>query len=267
MTSELRQWLCAIAHDAPSLNGLRHLSGAPKRRATIKFVSLLCEASEPMQLLPPYGTLLRSVVTRQGDLAVTLSNSRLDYAVELRQSLLLIVEHCNVSKESPHGVNAHARAAVSASAFAVFVANGIGIVEGGHAARLPRTVFEVRMVPAFDAILVTLDEHAARLGKPGGSPSSAALKKVTTASQSDQQAYLAALGVHVLSWLRHIDAHVFFKTFISALSAAASPRPSSRRPCRQPRRRSSARTRPSSAPTAAGSSIRGRCGREHEPMA
>jgi hypothetical protein len=44
------------------------------------------------------------------------------------------------------------------------------------------------------------------------------LAKVIRAPLSEQEEYLAALGVHVLSWLRRVDAHAYFKTYITERS-------------------------------------------------
>ena len=112
--------------------------------------------------------------------------------------------------------------AASADALAVFAANGVGIVEGGSdIARPPEAVMEVRAVPAFAAILAVLDEHA--LGIGAKSPSSAALARAELAPTSEQQEYVAKLGVCVLVWLRHVDAHAYLATRIiehSGLTAA-----------------------------------------------
>ena len=55
------------------------------------------------------------------------------------------------------------------------------------------------------------------------SPSSAALARAHIAPPSEQAAYVLALGVHVLTWLRRVDSHVYFATLIterSGLTAA-----------------------------------------------
>ena len=134
-----------------------------------------------------------------------------------------MVEHFTVPSSSRRHVSARARAAASAGILQAFVANGIGIIDVGRAVRLPTTVAEVRAVPAFAAVLNALDEHMFILDKQRVSPSSAALAKAVRGPLSEQEEYLAALGVHVLSWLRHVNAHAYFKTYIterSGLTAA-----------------------------------------------
>ena len=202
----------------------RLLDRNPLGRAVASFASLLCEPSEPPRLLPPYGALLRSLVTRQGELAATLLGSgRLDYAPLLRSNLQLIVEHSGIPRASRHSMSAGALAAASASVLEVFAANGVGVIEDGvAAARAPRTVAEVLAVPAFAAVLSALDEHAARVGRPGASPASAALASAARASSSEQAGFLAALGVRVLTWLRHVYAHVYFAPRITERSGLST---------------------------------------------
>ena len=116
---------------------------------------------------------------------------------------------------SQNVMNARALASASAEVLAVLATNGVGVVEAGRAARPPQSVAEVRAVPAFASILAALDEHAERLGKPRGSPSTALLARAVTASPRQQKAFVAALGVSVLVWLRHVDAHAYFATRIT----------------------------------------------------
>jgi hypothetical protein len=216
MQPEARQWLRSLAaQDAPMRKLGPRLAGTNSGRALTMFTSLLCEPTEPPKLMPPYGALLRSLVTRQGELAVTLSDGRLDFAPQLRRSLQLIAEHSGLMATSQNVMNARALAAASATVLAVLAANGVGVIEAGHAARPPQSVTEVRAVPAFVSILAALDEHAERLGKPRGSPSTALLARAVTASPRQQKAFVAALGVSVLVWLRHVDAHAYFATRIT----------------------------------------------------
>ena len=76
-------------------------------------------------------------------------------------------------------------------------------------------------MPAFAAVLSALDEHAARVGRPGASPASAARASAARAS-SEQAGFLAALGVRVLTWLRHVDAHVYFAPRITERSGLST---------------------------------------------
>lgn len=119
-------------------------------------------------------------------------------------------------------MSARALAAASASVLEVFAANGVGVVEGGGLAdaRAPRTVAEVTAVPAFAALLALLDAHAGLVGRgrQGVSPASAALASALRASPGEQSTFLASLGMRVLAWLRHVDAHAYFAPRITERS-------------------------------------------------
>jgi hypothetical protein len=213
MRSEPRQWLRALAaQDAPMRDLWPRIGDTLSGRALARFAALLCESTEPPRLLPPYGALLRSLVTREGELAVTLSGGRLDFAPPLRRALQLIAEHSGLMASAKNVMTARALAAASADVLAVLAANGVGVVEAGRAARPPLSVAEVRAVPAFESILAALDEHARRAGKPGGSSATAALARAAAAPPREQEAYVSALGVCALVWLRHVDAHACFAT-------------------------------------------------------
>ena len=66
-------------------------------------------------------------------------------------------------------------------------------------------------MPAFNETLRTLDKLAA-LETGQLSPASSKIIKAASASDDD---YLAELGLYVLSWLRHVDAHAYFHTRIT----------------------------------------------------
>ena len=82
-------------------------------------------------------------------------------------------------------------------------------------------VEEVRAVPAFAAILGALDAQAFVRGA-SASQSSEVLAKVARASPGEQEAYLAELGFHVLSCLRHVESHMFFAAFITERGSPTS---------------------------------------------
>ncbi len=235
MNDESRRWLRRLAaQDSTTEEMRRALSNDRRGRAILGFASKLCEPAAltpaeapelaPARLLPPYGALLRSLVTPQGEIAVTrLSNGRLDFAVQVRRNLQLIAEHSGIPRRFPGCMNAHARAAVSAAVLGTLSANGIGVAASGAAVRPPLSVEEVRKVPAFAAVLGALDQHMTQVGKMGDSPSLADLKTAERSSPRAKTAFLADLGLRVLVWLRHVDAHAYFATRITegtGLSAA-----------------------------------------------
>jgi len=235
MNDESRRWLRKLAAQDSTTEEMRSaLSNDRRGRAILGFTSKLCEPTvltpasalklAPARLLPPYGALLRSLVTPQGEIAVTrLSNGRLDFAVQVRRNLQLIAEHSGIPRKFPSCMNTRARAAISAAVLGTLAENGIGVALSGAAVRPPLSVEEVRKVPAFAALLGALDEHMTRVNKMGYSPSSADLRTAERSSPRAKTAYLADLGLRVLVWLRHVDAHAYFTTRItesSGLSAA-----------------------------------------------
>jgi hypothetical protein len=102
------------------------------------------------------------------------------------------------------------------SVLASLASNGIGVVtDGGRHARPPENAEEVWSVRAFAEILKELDGNTGLVGAPGEMSRSvtnlgkfAAAKEGTDsfAKHSDE------LGLRVLEWLRHTDAHLFYST-------------------------------------------------------
>ena len=226
MQPELRTWLRVLsAKDSSSKSRLRlQLKDNAFGNAIVKFASYLCEASEPARLLPPYAALLRSLVTRQGEVAVTLlSDGQLDYSPRLRRNLQLIAEHNGIPRHIRGSISSRAQMAISARVLATFSGNGIGVVKDGLPARAPQAVAEILEVPAFSSLLSALDESWLRLGKGGVCHSSAELMRAATASAGEQERFLDTLGMRALVWLRHVDSHVYSASSIaerSGLTAA-----------------------------------------------
>ena len=96
--------------------------------------------------------------------------------------------------------------------------NGIGVAEDGLAARAPRTVKEIRRVPAIVEILLALDKLHYVAGKPRVPRASDTLVRAEGASQDKQGAFLARLGLQVLVWLRHFDSHTRFDEDVASRS-------------------------------------------------
>ena len=96
--------------------------------------------------------------------------------------------------------------------------NGIGVAEDGLAARAPRTVNEIRRVPAIVEILLALDKLHYVAGKPRVPRASDTLVRAEGASQDKQGAFLARLGLQVLVWLRHFDSHTRFDEDVASRS-------------------------------------------------
>ena len=210
----LRKWLRKLAEEGPVVPLMRgllergHMGGA----AHLKFAKLLCEESEPERLMPPYGALLQRLLTRDGDVAAALSaGGSVTFSASVQDSLKCLVDADKAPPSSPHHIALATCEAISAAALESLASNGVGVVEGGLAARPPRSVDEIRQVRAIAGVLEDIDELsgvAQRRSFKRASDDS--LRKIERASPDKQAAYLATLGVTVLVWLRHFDSHTRF---------------------------------------------------------
>ena len=212
MQPSLRGWLRQLADPVADLNG-----AAPRFSKAVRAFAERLSEELPVsatnlrpRLLPPYSLLLQELVTPDGILSVTYSEGRLSFAPEVRLILKFIFEH--TKNRATARISPNARRAISSRVLESLARNGVGFSECiGAPVRPPKSLDEVRGVPAFNETLGTLDKLAANAS---GEPSSARAKLIKAASVTDDD-YLAELGLHVLSWLRHVDAHVYFHTSIT----------------------------------------------------
>ena len=182
------------------------LPDAHKDEATADFVSLLCEASTPLRLLPPYGALVRSWVAVDGTHAIHRDGSRLAMPVLLNLRALHTYEE---------NIPVATRVAVSKAALVMLAKNGVGVDLLGHAQRVrePRTLEELSLIPAVRAILGMLDiEAKARKTGEHESPSSVQLSKALRAPPGSiaRKKFMSTAGFSILLWIRHEEAHTFF---------------------------------------------------------
>jgi hypothetical protein len=143
----LRVWLRTLAEQGPAMHIMRQqLSGSNNFRgeAQLEFADLLCEASEPACLLPPYGALLRRLLTRSGDVAAVFSADSISFPVYVQDSLKCLADFDGCPPSSPYFITPATCVAISAEVLESLASNGIGVVEGGLPARPPRTVNEIR---------------------------------------------------------------------------------------------------------------------------
>ena len=172
--------------------------------ATAGFIALLCESGSPPQLLPPYGALLRSWVTRDGRLAISSGGSSLAESV-VRNLAALFTYHRSLPRA--------ARKAASTAALQQLARSGVGVNQPGEACGVPSTVEEVAALPAVLAILGVLDREAHARGEHE-SQSSAKLCGVlrTEMSSKERVQFMENAGFSIFLWIRHVEAHVFFAT-------------------------------------------------------
>jgi hypothetical protein len=207
---------------AQGLRFLRHLAdgravdvecrpgehGGPKS-SVLDVALLLCEDAEegaaaaPV-LLPPYGALVRSWITRGGLLAVCSAGGTQGLPPLTRSNLKAL--HTLAPRFPPS-----LSRAVSEAVQRVMLLNGIGtlVKAGGPALRAPRTVGEFAAVPAISSVLAALVAEAAQGG--GKSPS---VEKLTGLQRATRDApareYMQLFGLRALLLLRHMEAHVAF---------------------------------------------------------
>jgi hypothetical protein len=206
----LRMWLRALAVQGPATPLLRQqLEGSYnfKGEAHLEFAALLCEASVPARLLPPYGALLRRLVTRDGDVAAVFSDDRIVLPESVQDSLKCLADFDGSPPSSPFHITPATCAAISADVLDSLASNGVGVVEGGLAARAPRSVAEIRKVAAVAQVLAALDALHAAAAKPCVPRASDALVKAERASPEEQAAFVARIGLQFLIWLRHFEGH------------------------------------------------------------
>ena len=189
-----------------ALRALAVLGLLPDARdeAIADFVALLCESDSPPQLLPPYGALLRSWVTRDGKLAISSGGSSL--AVSVAANLAKILTH---SRSLPLA----ARKAASAAALKQLALNGVGVKQPGGAWGAPSTVEEIAALPAVLAILGVLDKEAQERGEHK-SPTFAKLRSVLRAEPGslEREQFMETAGLSIILWIRHVEAHLVFFT-------------------------------------------------------
>jgi hypothetical protein len=156
------------------------------------------------------------MVAAGGEVAVAFEGNVFDHAPQLRRDLKSVHEFCGAPPANPCYVTPLARKAMSASVLASLASNGNGFVtDSGRRARPPEKADEVRSVTAFAEILEGLDGNRSLVGKPGEvSRSVAGLDKSAAARQGTDSfaKHSDELGLRVLEWLRHTDAHVFYAT-------------------------------------------------------
>ena len=182
-------------------------AGLPYGRE-LAFAALLCEkgGGAPQRLLPPYGALLRSWVTRSGRVAISSQGGVLALPLLVRENLKAIF---SLAPGLPH----NSRLVLARAVMASLLRNGIGVLEeGGRAAvlRAPRNARDVAGMPAAQGILAALNKESARSGK-GESQSSVALGKALDAAPGSRAAgeFAGLAGLTLLLWLRHFEMHVY----------------------------------------------------------
>jgi hypothetical protein len=173
----------------------------PHDEAIVDFVALLCEEGTPPKLLPPYGALLSSWVSRDGSLAISSDGSRLAECVWLNLAALVTYK-----KVFPKATRKRA----SQAALKMLASNGVGVDEPGGGVRMPCTSEEVNSVPAVKALMRLL--NFAKAADLSESISSARFSEVLNLPpDSDKRSkFMGTAGLTIITWIRDLEAPKFF---------------------------------------------------------
>jgi hypothetical protein len=225
----LRKLCQESAHDAAvalerlpaqGLRTLRHLADGraadavlrPNARSSALDVALLlCEEAEegaaaPAVLMPPYGALIGSWITREGLLAVSSAGGSQGLPLLTRNNLKAL--H-SLAPRFP----ASLRSAVSEAVLRVMLDNDLGVQEGGGSApalRAPRTVEEFVAMPAICSVLEALAAEAAQVGEKALSVVKLSGLQRTPHDSPARAEHMQCAGLRALMLLRHVEAHVAF---------------------------------------------------------
>ena len=193
------------AGSSPSPRSLLSLCGNNDHTAGL--AKWICEASPDTRLLPPYGSLVRSVVSPDGELTAVSIRGGFELVAPDRLNLIFMADYFEV-------FSAQARAAISASVLER-LARGDGGSDGegagAEASPAARTVEEVAALPAVKVLLRVLDEHSADV-KAGdvASQSSKKLKRALSLAKgsAERDQFMREAGLHILRWVRHAFSHI-----------------------------------------------------------
>lgn len=197
--------------------------GEDLQRRFMQLLDTLCEpSSDPdatVTLLPPYGALFTTILDEHGALLVRWTGSSWELNELLRDRLKFFGEHYAylVQHERP------AAEAVSCAVLQAMAADGHGIATGSAATPLRpvATLAEMESLPVFQAIRSVLNQQEALKATGSGAKLSKSMatfsKRMAAAADPTSTAeelataagYTSVLGLHVLVWLRHIEADAY----------------------------------------------------------
>ena len=199
----LRRYLRALATGQSAQSERDALAASREGQLALDFAELLCEEdAEPARLLPPYGALIRAMITRSGALAVSVEGDRLDLPADTRRNLVFLHEMYTA-------MSASTRKIVSTHVMASLAANGVGFPDSAGLVCAPSTFSEMRRSPALAGLLIALDKQAIEDRGKSGSRSSQTLA-ILEKGERTPHAPAAHLGILVLGWVRHSESHVHF---------------------------------------------------------
>jgi hypothetical protein len=210
LTLQQRIMIYSLATGGRTRSSLLGLMG--EEDSFMELLDSVCQPPSPngngsVHLLAPYPALLGAILDSNGTLLVEWTGKEWRVHELLGNRLKFFGEHATE-------VMKLAGKPISAAVMERLAANGVGTPWDGGAEpfRPPATFAELQLVPAVKAIFSVL--NAQEVLKNGcESPSFSAFNRAATAaarSPSSAAAFdLWHAGVHILRWLRHIEAHVY----------------------------------------------------------
>lgn len=186
-----------------------------------KFMELLGTVCEPpsdanddrLQLLAPYPALFKAMLEPSGNLLVKWAGNQWRLDERLSNRLKFFGEHWEE-------VIRRCGAAVSSVVLNTLAADGIGVLTVGAEPRVraPATILELQQVPAVKAIFDILNTQEATKWQRDEALSKsvktfnrlvAAQAAASPTEHPDVADFMANAGIHILLWLRHVEAHAY----------------------------------------------------------
>jgi hypothetical protein len=174
-------------------------------------------SDDRLQLLAPYPALFTAILDPTGSLLVEWVHKEWRLHNPLFLRLKFFSEHARevIKRCGPE---------VSTAVLASLARNGIGVPSArgaGEPFRAPATIHELQELPAVKAIFAILNTQEATKQQRDEALSDSVSKFQELSARSsagspkaDREAakFLANAGVHILVWLRHIEAHAYIPT-------------------------------------------------------
>jgi hypothetical protein len=205
-----REQMYLLATAKVKRSAIEAWSGLGKYDTYRQLLDTFCEPvtkdDDVVRLLFPYGALFASILSPLGTLLIDWKGGIWSLDDTLRERLRFFGEH---KKE----IIRLAGPAISSAVLESLARNGVGITCNNAMQRPPVTLNELWEVPALRAILELLRKQQEATNPDKTSQSFERFEKLRNAEtlgqlQNEVAKYTQNMGVCVLIWLRHVEAHV-----------------------------------------------------------
>eukprot|EP00386_Alphamonas_edax_P007962 GDKI01026271.1.p1 GENE.GDKI01026271.1~~GDKI01026271.1.p1 ORF type:complete len:330 (-),score=64.17 GDKI01026271.1:110-1099(-) len=213
LTLEERQQLHLLACGGMKRSVLQTTSAFFNKHGFLQLIDTVCQPNiegdgDVLQLLPPYGALLRAMLNSGGKILI-------EFADKHWKIHDLLARRLKRFGELGPQIMSRAGACISTAILKRLADNGIGIRLGSDPKptfRPPATLDELKSMPSVIAIFKVLNtQEAAKQQSPVAQSQSVRTFASLFADSTGQKAknFMTHAGVHILVWLRHIEAHTF----------------------------------------------------------